>query len=123
MIGKDELTNFKKMWTWLIGYPAHDRDYYMTHVAKLDEQWSNRCPLSNSSNVKDCSGCKMLWGSQNGTLCSDPSSPLVKWQTAKKELPDDRSYFASQLAVLAMHCIHELEDRGNRDGLRRVRVH
>jgi len=72
MIGRDELNNFKKMWTWLSGYPAHDREYYMKNVAKLDKMWLNSCPLSNKSEDKNCDGCKMLWKSNKGTLCTDP---------------------------------------------------
>jgi hypothetical protein len=102
MTGKNEILNFQKMWTWLYGYPAHDRDYYMKHVAKLDEHWVNSCPLCNSSEVKDCDGCEMLWKSERGSLCTDSGSPLYKWQNTGTEYPDDRCYYASQTAVLAM---------------------
>lgn len=109
MIGKNELKNFKKMWTWLTGHPAHDQQYYMEHVAKLESAWANSCPLSNSDSVKDCSGCSMLWDSKNGTLCTDPAAPLYKWQNTEKNMPDDRSFYASQTAVLAMHLINDSE--------------
>ena len=102
MTGKIVIFNFLKMWTWLYGDPAHDRDYYMKHVAKLDEHWVNSCPLCNSSEVKDCDGCEMLWKSERGSLCTDSGSPLYKWQNTGTEYPDDRCYYASQTAVLAM---------------------
>jgi len=120
MIGKDELRNFKKMWTWLSGFPAHDREYYMKYVVKLEKNWVNSCPLSNSSTAKDCSGCKMLWSSKKGTLCSDPDAPLYKWITAAREQPDSRSFYASQVAVLAMKYARYQEHSASRTVLRRA---
>ena len=105
MTGKDELLNFKKMWTWLCGYPAHDREYYMEHVAKLNKHWINSCPLSNESEESDCDGCKILWSDGNGTLCSDPQAPLYKWKNTERHFPDDRSFYASKVAVLAMNVL------------------
>jgi len=105
MTGKDELTNFKKMWTWLCSYPAHDCEYYMKNVVKLGEAWVNGCPLANKSEEKKCDGCKELWSSDIGTLCTDPDAPLYKWKTTSRSLPDDRSFYASQTAVLAMKCL------------------
>jgi hypothetical protein len=105
MTGKDELLNFKKMWTWLCGYPAHDREYYMKHVIKLERPWVNSCPLSNDSEEKACDGCKILWNSEMGTLCTDPSSPVNKWKVSERHYPDDRSFYASQVAVLAQRSI------------------
>ena len=102
MIGKDELTNFKKMWTWLCGYPAHDREYYMEHVVNLGKGWVNSCPLSNKTEEKECDGCKELWVSDKGTLCTDPRAPLYKWKNTARHYPDYRSFYASQTAVLAM---------------------
>lgn len=102
MTGQNEILNFKKMWGWLMGFPAHDQRYYMTHVARLDTRWVNDCPLSNKSEVSKCDGCKMLWKSEQGTLCTDTSSPLYKWKHTDTDHPDDRSYYASQIAVLAM---------------------
>jgi hypothetical protein len=102
MTGKDELLNFKKMWTWLCGYPAHDREYYMKYVAKLEKPWINSCPLSNMSEEKACDGCKNLWNSERGTLCTDPLAPLQKWKVTERYYPHYRSYYASQVAVLAM---------------------
>lgn len=102
MTGKDELRNFKKMWTWLMAYPAHDREYYMKHVAKLDAPWHNSCPLSEGASVGDCNGCKSLWDSSQGTLCTDPGAPLSKWEKTERDLAETRSLYASQVAVLAM---------------------
>lgn len=102
MIGKDELRNFKKMWTWLMAYPAHDREYYMKHVAKLDVPWHNNCPLSEDTSVGACRGCKLLWDSNQGSLCTDPDAPMARWIKTERELPDTRSLYASQIAVLAM---------------------
>lgn len=102
MTGRDELLSFKKMWTWLCGYPAHDREYYMKHVVKLERPWVNSCPLSNDSEEKACDGCKTLWKSERGTLCTDPRSPVNKWKVAARHYPDDRSFYASQVAVLAL---------------------
>lgn len=103
MIDKQTVGNFKKMWTWLCCHPAHDREYYMKHVAKLDRDWVNCCPLSDSSPNRECSAnCKALWVSKQGTLCSDPRSPLLQWANADINYPHDRSFYASQLAVLAL---------------------
>jgi len=93
------------MWAWLCGYPAHDPEYYMKHVAKLRVNWVNSCPLSNKSKEKDCNGCKMLWESEKGSLCTDPGSPLHKWKNTKIDRPDDRSFFASQITVLAIKAL------------------
>lgn len=109
MIGKDELNNFKKMWAWLIGYPAHDREYYMEHVVKNAGSWNNNCPLSTSSRVENCNGCQLLWNSNRGTLCTDPGAPLYKWINTERHLPDERSYYASLVAVLSMKAIRKFE--------------
>ena len=122
MIGKDELRNFKKMWTWLSGYPAHDRDYYMKYVVKLDKMWVNSCPLSNNNSAEDCDGCKMLWSSSKGTLCTDPDAPVYKWKTAERQQSDDRSFYASKAAVLAMKNLRGLESGTARTVLRRSTV-
>ena len=102
MTVKNDVLNFKKMWAWLRAYPAHDQEYYMKHVAKLQVNWVNSCPLSNKNEEKDCDGCKMLWKSERGTLCTDTRSPLHKWKKSVINRPNDRSYYASQIAVLAM---------------------
>jgi hypothetical protein len=103
MIGKNNLDNFKKMWTWLYGHPAHDREYYMRHVAKLNDMWENSCPLSTSPKADECGGCQMLWQSDKGTLCTDPDAPLYKWKNTDRQQPDDRSFYAGHVADLAMH--------------------
>ncbi len=102
MTGKDELINFKKMWTWLCCHPAHDREYYMKHVVKLEGEWINSCPLSNSTTDRNCTGCSMLRGGENKTLCSDPLSPVNQWMRTERQYPHYRSYYASQAAVLAL---------------------
>ena len=62
MIKKDNLVNFKKMWTWLSGYPAHDQEYYMENVATLDGRWANGCPLADCEG-DSCNGCEPIWQS------------------------------------------------------------
>lgn len=97
--------NFKKMWTWLSGYPAHDRKFYIAHVVKTGRKWMNNCPLSNSELVSNCDGCKPLWSSGRGSLCTDPDAPLYKWRATAVEQPDYRTYYASQVAVLALKAL------------------
>jgi len=110
MIGNSKLKKFKKMWTWLCGYPAHDRSYYMEYVAVPNENWMNNCPLCNSKTVSNCDGCKLLWDSSRGTLCTDLDSPLYKWRATDMQHPDDRSYYASQVAVLALKALRSLNN-------------
>ncbi len=105
MIGKDKLLHFKKMWTWLSGHPAHDREYFLKHVAKIDPPWLRSCPLANKES-EDCDGCIAIWQSENGSLCTDPDAPISKWQATSRHHPDFRSYYASQVVVLAMKAIH-----------------
>ena len=102
MTGQNDILNFKNMWAWLCGFPAHDREYYMKHVARLQANWVNNCPLSNKSTETECDGCKMLWDSDRGTLCTDSTSPLYKWKNTGKDRPDDRAYYASHVAALAV---------------------
>lgn len=109
MIGNEELQNFKNMWTWLIGYPAHDREYYMKHVAKREKMWVNSCSLANGTEDA-CDGCRPLWNFDKGSLCTDPDSPLYKWRNTDRQDPDKRTFFASQVAVLAMNVIADLEN-------------
>jgi len=109
MIETDELISFKKMWTWLSGYPAHDREYYMKHVAKLGKPWINSCPLATAEG-NECNGCRLLWYSKQGTLCTDVESPLYKWMNTSRQTPDDRSFYASHVAVLAMNTMRELAE-------------
>ena len=104
MIGQENLLQFKKMWTWLSGYPAHDQRYYLEHVTDLGSEWLNDCPLAN--NVRDeCDGCSELWQSAQGSLCADPNSPVAKYLDADRDNPDFRSHYASQVAVLAMRAM------------------
>ena len=60
-----------KMWTWLYKHPAHDREYYVTHVAKLSKPWKNLCPLCDMELTGDkCT--KVLngrSGSKSNILC------------------------------------------------------
>ena len=112
MLGNNcQLKKFKKMWTWLCGYPAHDTSYYMEHVAVPSANWMNNCPLCNSPVASNCDGCTLLWKSHKGTLCTDLDSPLYKWRATDIQHPDDRSFYASQVAVLAMKAIRSLEDK------------
>lgn len=101
MIGNDDLGMFEEMWTWLIAFPALDRNYFMEHVVKKDKGWLHNCPLSNNEQLEKCSGCKSLWDSPQGNLCTDTSSPLFKWKNTEKGLPDKRSSYASKISVLA----------------------
>ena len=116
MIGRDELRNFQQMWTWLSGYPAHDREYYMKHVAKLDKMWVNSCPLCNNAKEKECSGCQMLWESNSGNLCTDPDSPVFQWKNTDRVWADERISYASRTAVLAMKLSYAL-DRDPKPGM------
>lgn len=118
MIGRDELRNFQQMWTWLSGYPAHDREYYINHVVKLDKAWVNSCPLCNNSTERDCDGCKMLWESKSGNLCTDPESPVFKWKHTDRVWSDERTSYASRAAVLAMKLGYELDRQSGHGTLR-----
>ena len=71
-------------------------------MAKLGKAWVNGCPLSNMSEEKNCAECKELWPSDIGALCTDPNAPLDKWKTTARSCPHDRSFYASQTAVLAI---------------------
>ena len=119
MIGKEELVRFIKMWTWLMAHPAHDRDYYIKHLEKLNEVWENSCPLSNSMYAENCNGCQVLWDSREGTLCTDPNSPVYKWNNTERNLPDKRSKYASEVAVLAIISKRQLERQTKSCVLRR----
>jgi hypothetical protein len=80
----------------------------MTYVVKLKENWRNSCPLSNSDVVSECNGCNLLWAGETGSLCNDPESPVNKWKITEIENPDYRSYYASQVAILAMKATRNL---------------
>lgn len=94
-----------------MSHPAHDREYYTQYVADQAGEWLNNCPLSNNQNPEDCTGCKLLWDSSSGTLCTDPNGPLIKWEDAGKLYPDDRTFYASEVAVLAMNARYQLESK------------
>jgi hypothetical protein len=119
MTGKSELTSFKKMWTWLIGYPAHDRRYYAKNVAHMENVWINDCPLANDVHIPDCSGCALLWDGRNGNLCCDPEAPVFKWENTAIADPDNRSRYAARVAVLAMQLAKKLERQVERCVVRR----
>lgn len=101
MAGKDALIDFKKMWTWLCAYPAHDREYYIKNKIKGSVSWINYCPLCNQTEAKDCNGCEILWDSDRGTLCTDYRGPIYKWNNSAID-SHDRPFYASEAAVLAM---------------------
>lgn len=101
MAGKEALINFKKMWTWLCAYPTYDREYYVENIIGGNDLWINYCPLCNETEAKDCNGCKILWNSDNGTLCADPRAPVHKWNNTPID-DHDRAFYASEVAVLAM---------------------
>jgi hypothetical protein len=109
MIGNDDHGKFEEMWTWLIAFPALDRNYFIKHVAKKDKGWLNNCPLSNSEKLEECTGCQSLWDSPQGNLCTDSSSPLYKWKKTDKDQPDKRSSYASKIAVLARKANYQFE--------------
>lgn len=97
---QEELQAFEKMWTWLASHPAHDQEYYMKHVARLPTPWKNSCPLCHSSGEGPCINCKALWQSDRGSLCTDKDSPLNKWRQTAVEDPDNRTWYASKIAML-----------------------
>lgn len=119
MKGKEELIKFIKMWTWLMAHPAHDREYYIQHLEKSNEVWDNSCPLSNSKYAEKCNGCKLLWDSQEGTLCTDPSAPVYKWNNTERHQPGKRTTYASQVVILAMMTKRQLERQVKRYIVRR----
>lgn len=94
---KTALQEFKKMWTWLYRHPAHDKKYYVKNVAKADPRWKNDCPLCQISGEDDCKECLLLWDNGEGSLCSDPASPLSKWQKTHRNDPNFRTWYAGQI--------------------------
>ncbi len=91
------LKEFKKMWTWLYQHPAHDKKYYVKHVAKPEGGWKNDCPLCELSGGHDCTECLDVWDHGSGSLCEDPESPLNKWKKTHLSDPNYRTWYAGKL--------------------------
>lgn len=104
MATNKELKEFQKMWTWLSSHPAHNQEYYMKHVAKLDTPWKDSCPLCHTAEGP-CRNCEMLWESKHGGLCSDKSSPLNKWRQTSVDDPDNRTWYANRVALLGQKAL------------------
>ncbi|MFV0436530.1 MAG: hypothetical protein ACK5PS_03950 [Desulfopila sp.] len=98
----DNLGEFQKMWAWLSAHPAHDQGYYMRHVRKLDIAWPHGCPLRDQTMDNPCSPCQRLWTAGGQDLCSDTNSPLSRWRQTAVDSPDQRTWYANRLALLAM---------------------
>ena len=96
----EALDDLTKMWMWLYKHPAHDKKYYVSHVANLDRPWKNDCPLCDLADQK-CSDCLMKWEEQKGTFCTDPESPFLKWEETTTDNPDYRTLFAGEIIALA----------------------
>lgn len=99
-----ELRDFQKMWTWLSSHPAHDQEYYMKHVAKLDQPWRGNCPLCHTAEGP-CTNCEALWKTEQGSLCTDKNSPLAKWRKASLDDPDNRTWYANRVAILGQQAL------------------
>ncbi len=93
------IVEFKKMWLWLSKHPAHDKEYYVQHVAKPNPTWKNDCPLC-ALEEDDCNECLILWDNGKGSLCSDPTSPLSKWKNTNIEDVHKRTWHAGELMGL-----------------------
>lgn len=106
-----ELQDFQKMWTWLSSHPAHNQEYYMNHVAKLATPWKCACPLRHTESGK-CDECTPLWQSDVGGLCDDVESPLNRWLQTPVDDPDNRTWFANRVALLAQHAIRYRHHHG-----------
>lgn len=96
MLEKDALNEFKKMWTWLYQHPAHDKKYYVKHVAKPEDDWKNDCPLCHTSEG-ECSECLDLWDNGHGSLCQDPDSPYSQWRKTHLNDPNYRTWYAGKI--------------------------
>ena len=103
----EALKEITKMWIWLYKHPAHDREYYVTHVAKLAQPWKNYCPLCNLEDGK-CPDCLMKWEEQNGTFCTDPESPLQKWKETTTDNPDYRTLYSGEIIAIAENATGKL---------------
>jgi len=104
MTNIQKLQEFQKMWTWLSSHPAHDRSYYMEHVVKLTTPWKSSCPLCRTESGK-CGECAPLWQSDAGGLCDDQESPLNKWLQTPVDDPDNRTWFANRVSLLAKRAL------------------
>ena len=104
MVTTEALNEFRKMWIWLYRHPAHDKKYYIKHVAKVEGAWRNDCPLCSLSEG-ECKECLALWKSGNGTLCTDPESPLSKWQNTHLGDPNFRTWYAGQMVDIAQKAL------------------
>ena len=96
------------MWTWLYRHPAHDREYYEAHVAKLNQSWKNDCPICDLE-TGSCPECPMKYAEQNGTFCSDPESPLQKWKATTLDNPDFRTLYSGEIIAIAQDATKRLE--------------
>jgi hypothetical protein len=106
----DRSKEMVKMWTWLYKHPAHDREYYVTHVAKLSKPWKNLCPLCDLELTGDkCTNCLMSGEGQKVTFCSDPESPLSKWKITDTSNPDNRTYYAGEVIAIAQKLMGKLK--------------
>ena len=90
----------EKMWTWLYKHPAHDENYYVKHVARLQKPWKNNCPACDLVEGV-CANCLMAWENQSTTFCTDPESPFRKWQETTLDNPDYRTMYAGDIIALA----------------------
>lgn len=100
MINPEAVQEFKKMWQWLYSHPAHNQNYYMKYVARIDQPWQRECPICDS-NEGDCQECLELWNRGRGTLCDDPESPVNKWRKTNLGDPDFRTWYAGKIIKIA----------------------
>jgi len=98
----DKSKEMVKMWTWLYKHPAHDREYYIKHVAKLTKPWSNSCPFCElEMSGEKCPKCHIAGAELKDTFCCDPESPLSKWKTTDAADPYNRTYYAGEVIAVA----------------------
>jgi hypothetical protein len=103
----EALKEIATMWTWLYKHPAHDRKYYETYVAKLNQPWRNDCPICDQE-ADICPDCPMKLEEQNGTFCTDPESPLQKWQATTTDHPDYRTLYSGEIIAIAQKAMRRL---------------
>lgn len=98
----DKAKELLKMWTWLYKHPAHDREYYIAHVAKLDKAWSNSCPFCElEMSGGKCAKCHISGDEMKDTFCCDQESPLSKWKATDVSDPNNRTYYAGEVISVA----------------------